>query len=367
MRILHVVPSFGFGGMEKIICAVIDGTNSNHQHLVMALDGRTPAVQWIKHTDVQIISFVKCESKFYFFKELFSALRAAQPDVLMTYNWGATDGIWLGRLVGISKIVHHEHGFNVEESTSTARIRDLIRFIVYRLTSRVVVVSHELEDMLLRKFRAPETLVTRISNGVDISFYSPNELERQRVRAFLGYKSSEVVIGFSGRLDPIKNLNMLVDIFEASKPRDYPFRLLIVGDGPDRSRLERRCQSAGIQSYVKFVGPQAEVLPYLRAMDAFLLTSLREQMPLTVLEAMSVGIPVVATRVGEIPYMIDDGVDGFIRDLDAPILVFVQLLRSFLCASERRRLADAARCKVLKKFNQDRMLQNYTRLIAEFQ
>ena len=67
-------------------------------------------------------------------------------------------------------------------------------------------------------------------------------------------------------------------------------------------------------------------MPYLRTMDMFLLTSLREQMPMTVLEAMAVGIPVVATRVGEIPGIIDDGVDGFVVELDAPIKVFVGAL-----------------------------------------
>ena len=73
-------------------------------------------------------------------------------------------------------------------------------------------------------------------------------------------------------------------------PRDYPFRLLIVGDGPDRPRLRGALSVRQVfHPYIKFVGQQTQVLPYLRAMDVFLLTSLREQMPLTVLEAMGVG------------------------------------------------------------------------------
>ena len=271
MRILHLVPSFGFGGMEKIICAVIEATNSDNSHTILALDGHAPAVEWIKPTDVQIISFVKNRSRFSFFRALFFALRKARPNLLMTYNWGGTDGIWLGRLAGISNIVHHEHGFNIEESISTAWRRNMIRFVVYHLASRIVVVSHELEDLLRRKFRVPESQIARISNGVDTSYYSPNEIERRRVRASLGYKSTDVVLGFSGRLDPVKNLNLLVEILECSNPRDYPFRLLVVGDGPDRSRVEERCHAVGIASYVTFVGQQTDILPYLLAMDVFLL------------------------------------------------------------------------------------------------
>jgi glycosyltransferase involved in cell wall biosynthesis len=101
-------------------------------------------------------------------------------------------------------------------------------------------------------------------------------------------------------------------------------------------------------------------------MDVFLLTSMREQMPLTVLEAMAVGVPVIATRVGEVPYIIDDGIDGFIRDLTAPVELFVEPLRSLLCLSEQRRLGDAARRKVLERFQLKTMVQQYTDLIQEF-
>ena len=79
-----------------------------------------------------------------------------------------------------------------------------------------------------------------------------------------------------------------------------------------------------------FTGQQENVLPYLCAMDVFLLTSLREQMPMTILEAMAVGVPVIATRVGEIPHMIDDGVNGFVHRLNDPVEIFVQSLLSLL-------------------------------------
>ncbi len=366
MRILHVVPSFGLGGMEKIICAVIESTANLHEHTVLPLDGCKSAAAWIKCANAEFIQFDRPRSRRLFFGSLFKALRLSDPDLLMTYNWGATDAIWLGRLAGLQKIVHSEHGFNAEEGTTTLWMRDCIRFLVYRLSSQVIAVSHELQDMLRCRFLLGEHKVRRIPNGIDAFYYSPDDRERQRVRKSLGFTDVQCVLGFSGRLDPVKNLDLLVNIFRCSNPRDYPFRLLVVGDGPDRPRLEALCRAADLHPYVTFAGQQAEVLPYLRAMDAFLLTSLREQMPLTVLEAMAVGLPVIATGVGELPYMIDDGIDGFIREVNAPVEAFVQPLRSLLDGSRKRSIGAAARKKVKEQFQIATMVKKYSDLMEEF-
>jgi glycosyltransferase involved in cell wall biosynthesis len=365
MRILHVVPSFGLGGMEKIISAIIESTADQYEHSILSLDGCAHAVVWIKHSNAQFIEFERPPSRRLFFGSLFKALRLSDPELLMTYNWGATDAIWLGRLAGIRKIVHSEHGFNVEEATTTLWMRDCMRFLVYHLSSKVITVSHELEDMLQHRFLLSQDKVKRIPNGVDAFYYSPDDGERQRVRNSLGFRDAECVLGFSGRLDPVKNLNLLLDIFTACKPHETPVRLLIVGDGPEGQRLKSRCHDEGIHPFVVFAGQQQQVLPYLRAMDVFVLTSLREQMPLTVLEAMAVGIPVVATGVGEIPYMIDDGKDGFVRDPNAPVDAFVEPLRSLFCPSQRKRMANAARQKALDRLNHQAMLQDYMSLIDE--
>ncbi len=367
MRILHVVPSFGFGGMEKILCAVIESTGNRHQHAILALDGRTEAAAWVKTSNIQLINFVKSQSRFRFFRSLYDALRISGPDLLMTFNWGATDAIWLGRIAGLRKIIHHEHGFSVEEGTSTLRRRDYMRAVVYRLASKVIVVSHELEEMCRKRIRIREACIKRIANGIDTAVYSPNEGERQRIRRSLGYGESEVVLGFAGRLDAVKNLDLLLDIFNTADPRIYPFRLLIIGDGPERKRLEARCRSAGIDRYVQFAGQREEVLCYLRAMDVFALTSIREQMPLIVLEAMAVGLPVITTRVGELPHIIHDGANGFIRDRMAPLEFFIQPLRSLLCLSLRRRLGSAARKTVIEHFQLKFMLQQYYDMIHEFE
>ena len=133
--------------------------------------------------------------------------------------------------------------------------------------------------------------------------------------------------------------------------------------GLKSKRLETWCHAKDIHHSVVFTGQQENVLPYLRAMDVFLLTSLREQMPMTILEAMAVGVPVIATRVGEIPHMIDDGVNGFVHCLNDPVETFVQPLLSLLSPTYRKRIGEAARQKIVDSFQQETMVQRYQAMI----
>jgi glycosyltransferase involved in cell wall biosynthesis len=113
------------------------------------------------------------------------------------------------------------------------------------------------------------------------------------------------------------------------------------------------------------VGQKFEVLPYLRAGDVFLLTSFTEQMPLTILEAMSVGLPVVASNVGEIRNIIDDGKDGFLRDIRDGCEGFASALLNLKDSSGRQTMSHAARAKVVTRFQEVAMAQCYQTLIDD--
>jgi glycosyltransferase involved in cell wall biosynthesis len=241
----------------------------------------------------------------------------------------------------------------------------VIRFFVYRLASKVIVVSRDLHKLLRQRFFLKENQVLRIPNGIDTSCYAPDLIERQQIRKTLGFTESEIVVGFSGRLDPIKNLCFLLDIFAYCARSNSHLRLLIVGDGPEKKSIETFCREKNLCNSVVFTGQQDSVLPYLRAMDVFLLTSLREQMPMTVLEAMAVGVPVVATRVGEIPHIVDDGIDGFIRDVNAPVESFAQALFALLPTDRRKNMGEVARQKIVDCFRQEVMVQQYQTIIRE--
>jgi glycosyltransferase involved in cell wall biosynthesis len=365
MKILHVMPSFGLGGMEKVICAMVNHTHDRYRHAILSLDGNEQAFQWIRSSDIDRVQFHKDKDFSRFLADLYRSIKKSSPDLLMTYNWGATDAIWLGRLAGIKNIIHHEHGFSIEEARMTAWKRDLCRFVVYRMASMLVTVSSQLNHAFQRKYWLRDAYIHMIPNGIDSDYYSPNDRVRQDVRQELKLDENNFVIVFSGRLDPVKNFELLLEIFQHVHDSDSTMKLLIVGDGPERPAIEQLSLQKHLHHDVIMVGQKLEVLPYLRAGDVFILTSLTEQMPLTILEAMSVGLPVVASDVGEIHNVIDDGEDGFLRNIHDGWEGFASALLRLKDPSARRTMSQAARTKIVTTFRETMMVQRYQTLLDD--
>lgn len=363
MKILHVVPSFGFGGMEKVICSIINSTIDKYEHELLSLDNNRDAMKWIESQDIVFINFSKPNIRHMFFKSLYRIVNERKPDLLMTYNWGATDVIWLGRLAGITKIIHNEHGFNIDETTALSWKRVLIRLVVYRMASKMVVVSNDLLSIMRNTFCLNNRKIAFIPNGIDTSYYIQNFSEREKARTALDFKNTDFVVGFSGRLDPVKNFDLMVKVFFHCLRNDTNFKFLVIGDGPEKKRIEELCKEINIQKHVLLIGQQDEVLPYLRVLDAFLLTSHREQMPMTILEAMSVGVPVVASRVGEIPHIIDDGTDGFLVSLHTSPETWSDILISIKNEAKYKNVGILARKKIIDKFQEEIMISSYKNVI----
>ncbi|RMH08929.1 MAG: glycosyltransferase [Nitrospirae bacterium] len=359
MKILHVVPSFGLGGMEKVLCAVINALPREIEQEILALNGDLSATAWLCHARVTLRDFIRPRGNLPFFRLLFQAIRASCPEVVMTYNWGATDAIWLGRLAGVPYILHSEHGFNADEATATHWKRNLVRHVVYRLASKVIVVSHHLKRMLEAQFHIASDRLVFIPNGLDTNRFVPDDRTRSRIRQHLGIQDEDLVIGFIGRFDPVKNLPLLLHVVEHCVREDSRFKLLVIGDGPERAIIQQALAKPILQGHVMWVGKQDEVLPYLQAMDIFLLTSLREQMPMSMLEAMSVGLPVVATAVGDIPVILSEGEAGVMSALDKAPRHLVAALLDLRDPAKRLRMGQAARALVVSRFSQQLMIQRY--------
>ncbi len=363
MKILHVIPSFGLGGMEKVICSIINHTFSKYQHIILSLDGNDRAFQWIKTNNIEKIIFHKSKDFSQYLMKLYREIKKVSPGLLMTYNWGATDAIWVGRLAGIKKIIHHEHGFSIEEARMTIWKRDVYRFIVYRMASALVTVSSNLKISVQKKYWLRDNHVLMIPNGIDSDYYSPDNHIRRCMRKELNFDEEDFVIIFSGRLDPVKNFALLLEVFEYCYKRDKKTKLLIIGDGPERRKIEQLSIQKDIHTGLVMVGQRVEVLPYLRAGDVFLLTSFTEQMPLTILEAMSVGLPVIASDVGEIRNIIDDGKDGFLRNTGDGGEGFASALLRLKDSSNLQTMSRAARSKIIMGFQETTMVRCYQTLI----
>ncbi|MCA9498461.1 MAG: glycosyltransferase [Saprospiraceae bacterium] len=365
MKILHVVPSFGLGGMEKVLCSIVNGISQDVFHEILALDNEMGARHWIENEAVRFLSFKKASTRFQFFRNLYKTIKESDPNILMTYNWGATDAIWLGRLAGISTIYHSEHGFNVDEAQKRQWKRNIVRTVVYRLVKRVIVVSNELREMLKQCYWLADDQVEFIPNGINCEYFIGNAEVRQQIRTKLGVKNNEVLLGYLGRLDPVKNFDLLLDGFELCVKEDPAFKLMLIGDGPQKNHIKALCRKKNLERKVLLVGKQKDVLPFIRALDVFVLTSFREQMPMSLLEAMAVSIPVVAVAVGDITKLVEQEKQGLLLPLDVENAaeVMASCFHQLREARKRQTMGRAARQKIISTYQERDMLHDYARLL----
>jgi glycosyltransferase involved in cell wall biosynthesis len=235
---------------------------------------------------------------------LFQALRRERIDVLHTHAFGQNAwGSVIGRLTRVPVVIAHEHNW----AFSGRALRPLIdRELIARCASAMIVVSGEARRRMIEVERIPPERLVLLPNG--IRALPPSD--RHAVRADLGVDEDDPVIGTVCIIRSEKALDVLLRA-AALLIRDFPrLRVLIVGDGPDRARTEATTHQLGLEGHVLVTGHRTDVPDLLAAMDVAVLSSDYEGSPLSMLEFMDAGKPIVATRVGGIPEAIEEGVHG---------------------------------------------------------
>jgi N-acetyl-alpha-D-glucosaminyl L-malate synthase BshA len=163
---------------------------------------------------------------------------------------------------------------------------------------------------------------------------------------------------------PVKRVPAVIDIFARVQMR-IPARLLMVGDGPQLGDATQLARSLGIADKVEFLGEQDQVVPLLSAADVFLLPSSQESFGLAALEAMACEVPVVASRVGGLPEVIDHGTTGFLHDQDDIQGMSESTYRLFTDESLHQQMAEAARLSARRRFCDDKIIPLYEALYEE--
>lgn len=254
--------------------------------------------------------------------------------------------------------VHTEHS-NVD----FAPRRYWIERLLGRYTDRTVAVSAAVRDVMIRDIGIAPERVALIYNGIDMTRFRPNGGLRGQTRAALGIAPDEIAIGIVARLVPVKDHQTLVASFRLLRERvSRRVRLVLVGDGPERAALAREIAAHDMSAAVMLLGERHDIPALLNALDIYALTSVNEGMNLTLLEAMSTGLPVVATAVGGNPEIVADGETGMLapaRDAAALATAFARLVED---EGRRRRFGEHGRRRVESRFSQSAMLDAYLAL-----
>ncbi len=210
---------------------------------------------------------------------------------------------------------------------------------------------------LLKKLGYTPAKVVTIRNGVELAGWSPSKIDRQKKRMQLRLSSTDVLIGAIGRLDKQKGFETLISAM--SRLKGSPLRCVIIGEGPERAHLEALARKHHLEKSVWLLGEKEDVAAWLAAFDLYCLPSLWEGLPNSLLEAMSLGLPVVASAVDGIPEAVLDGKDGMLAPPDKPAAL-AKILRSLLDNPARRAaLGKAAQATIAERFTLRRMLTEY--------
>lgn len=352
-KIVHVLHSFGFGGLEKGIATVVRHGNPDFEHVILCLS-QTGESQALLPDGSRVVELHKREgSSPRFLYDLARKLRGMEPDVVHTRNWGGMDGIIAANLAGLKRrVVQGEHGWGMEDVSGQNKKRLWVRRLLARGVREFTCVSVQMQEWLQDRVKVRRP-VTQIYNGIDTSRFSSSG-DQAPLHQELGLSPGTRVIVAVGRLDPIKDHAGLIKAFEQVR-QSYPdCALAIVGDGPEWERL-----AAHDVPRVHLLGARGDIPEILRSADVFALASINEGISNTILEAMATGLPVVSTNVGGTPELITHEENGFLadpRDVEGVASYLLTYLRDRELRAEH---GHRNRRRAEQRFSIEAMVQGY--------
>ena len=365
-RILHIFPSFDVGGVQNRIVRVINALPERYNHTIVALDGSFAAGRNLRadaHVEFRPVALPKTGFiSFSNVRRVRTEVRDVQPDLMVTYNWGATEWAVANRLPRMCRQLHFESGFGPDEVPDRQHWRRIIaRRLFLSRCERIVVPSMTLSDVATRVWRMPARRILYLPNGIDCSRFA-GPIDTGMLQS-LGIPAGVPVVGTVSALRPEKNLLRLIRAFTAL-PVSLDARLLIVGDGPEAARLRVAAEMSSAAKRIIFAGHLDEPSRLLRRIDVFAITSDTEQMPNSVLEAMAAGLPVVATDVGDINRMVSRENAPFVLPIAENAGLVSAMLTLLQDVDLARRVGAANLDRVKAQFSFETMVTHYDQLYS---
>ena len=285
--------------------------------------------------------------------------RLDEVDVVHAHMFGSN--VWgtvLGRLKRVPVVVAHEHTWSFEGKP----LRRLIdRELVGRFADAFIAVAEEDRRKMIEVEGVDPDTIRLIPNGIP----DPEPGDGGAVRRELGIAKDAPVIGVVCELREQKALEVLFAAAVQLRQEMPELRVLVAGDGPERERLEQEARRLDLDGTVQLLGIRRDVPALIDALDVAVLSSDYEGSPLSVMEYMAAGKPVVSTRVGGVPELVEDGVHGLLverRDPDALATAIGRLLRD---PAEARRLGEQGRERQQRELSLDAMVRKIEDLYQE--
>lgn len=362
--VAHVIDRLTVGGMENGLVNLLNTMAADrYAHCVICLRAPTEFHRRLRRPDVAIHVLDKHDGKDpTAYLRLWQMLRRLRPDIVHTRNLPTIDMAVPAWAAAIPVRIHGEHGRDASEESGANRKYNMIRRAVSPLVSGYVAVSRDIREWLISTIGIPAARVDHICNGVDSNRFHPG-----RARPPLaGFGPEQVIFGTIGRMQTVKDQGVLarafVKLVHARPEGRERLRLVMVGDGPLREECERILIEGGVRDLAWLPGSRDDVPDLMRMLDVFVLPSRIEGISNTILEAMATGLPVVATRVGGTPELIEPGHDGLLVPPSDPEALAAAMAVYADNPGLRQTHGSAARLAVESRFSLAAMVRGYVDL-----
>lgn len=362
-RLLHVHGSFSLGGKEARAVRLMNLWGERAHHAVIsaapdamgaraALDPATP----VSFPEAPALTGRPSPMRFRALGRFLSGF-----DLILTYNWGAMDAVMAHRFCAsfmvLPPLIHHEDGFNADEASGLKAQRNLYRRLALQRAKALVVPSIRLDRIARDIWRQPARKVHLIRNGIDVARYA----QAPEPDAIPGLIRSpgKLLVGTLAGLRPVKNIPRLV---RAIAPHRDRLQLVVVGDGPERDSILAEAARQGLDD-VHLAGFLPDPWRFIGLFDIFALSSDSEQFPISLVEAMAAGLPIVSMDVGDVAQMVAPENQPFVVADEQALSNALESLG--VDPDLRRRLGTANRHRAERDFDETAMVDAYATLYGQ--
>jgi glycosyltransferase involved in cell wall biosynthesis len=348
---LHVLDSLHIGGLERVVVSLANGLQQRGlPQTVCCLRQAGPLARELG-ADVRLVELNARGRDWSLARRLHDLIARISPDVVHGENLGTWSDV-VRAAHGRFPVVQSFHGF-LGAGLPLPR-----RFLVRRLagqTDQMLAVSHALAAETARRFRIPLDDIVVVPNGIDTDHFAPGEggPAEQSIHDLVGGRFLCVTVA---SLSPAKSPETLIRA-AMTLPDDIAF--MWVGDGPLARATRRQIEQCGLKDRFFMPGAQSDIRPYLRAADVFVLCSRTEALPVCLLESQAVGLPAVATNVGDVSEIVVDGDSGLLAPPEDPEALATGICELKSDSAARARMSSAARNNIMRRHTLDAMIDRY--------
>lgn len=363
-KILHLHSTFNLGGKEARAVRLMNHFGAQAEHTILSAEPESLSARDAIDAKIKVhfpkdAPALAGKPSLKRYRELVDYFR--KFDLILSYNWGSMDGVMartlFSRLEGLPPLIHHEDGFNEDEFKKLNWKRNMFRKFALGGSQALVVPSERLENIAKSVWKQPVEKIHRVPNGIDVKRF---EKKPQR-GALPGFKKGkdDIVVGTLAGLRAVKNLPRLVRTCAAAGDN---VRLIIVGEGPEKAAILAEAERYGMADRLLMPGFLSEPSRYVGLFDIFALSSDSEQFPISLIEAMAAGCPVVATDVGDVKSMVCQANQGFIKPVNDEAQYTEALTTLVQHEQLRQDIGAQNRMKAQAEYNESKMLARYALL-----